>query len=122
MLLRFLALFLPLRRVVWLRSYDGKVVLRRIWRHLCPDGVEIFMATTSGFILGRHQVKVMAFYPDGTTGPGWYYTDWGEHRPWWNPFPPEEDSRLIEINVRAKRVIDGRFRKTRTLPEVWEQG
>jgi hypothetical protein len=119
MLLRFIGLFLPLKRVIWVMK-GNKLVLRRLRKHTSYDDTDFYTVVWSWIPFIRKTVGIeWTFHGIHQTNT---LLSWGEYRPWWNPFPPEEDSRLIEINRRAKKEVDGRLRKTRTLSQVWKQG
>lgn len=124
-MIKLLSLFIPMKRLVWVEARDGNIYLGKLRRDTNPfsDGYHYYIY----YMDWRWLPGLMEMGIEATCwGENVKIRDWGEFRPWWKPqLPPQEDpdaAYKIRINEKARRIKDGRLRKTRTLPQVWEQG
>lgn len=114
MILRALALCFPIKRLVWIQSeYTGKVFLRQL--HGNENRTWVFWYPFFPPFVQRHTFYIQYEWGNHLSE---RVRRWAPYLPWWKEPPPEP----IIINRRAmpKEDRDGRFRSTRTVPEMWK--
>lgn len=126
MISRIIGLVYPLKRRIWVMNHKGKVYLRKLHRKHLGDGTyKFYVRGRFPYILDFDRVEVWYTSWNGILKnlelAPLYIEAWGEYRPWWRKNPNQESTRIIEFNMEAKPRSELLY-KTRTLPQVWEQG